>query len=102
MLRWVDDGLRETGGTRNAHTHARARAHTHTHAHAHAHARTHTPMRRVHSHCADLFPPTAQSNIKPLGQLLVPGAKGARAKAPKPNEPCPCGSGKKYKKCCKI
>ena len=24
------------------------------------------------------------------------------AKAPKPNEPCSCGSGKKYKKCCAV
>ena len=24
------------------------------------------------------------------------------AKRVKPNEPCPCGSGKKYKKCCRV
>jgi hypothetical protein len=32
---------------------------------------------------------------------LVPVQKLAK-KSPKPNEPCPCGSGKKWKKCCKT
>ncbi len=34
------------------------------------------------------------------GQLVTPGT--VRNAAPKPgrNEPCPCGSGQKYKKCC--
>ena len=29
------------------------------------------------------------------------GATKKKAKKPKPNAKCPCGSGKKYKKCCR-
>lgn len=34
-------------------------------------------------------------------KAFVKGAGAAKAeKKTKPNDPCPCGSGKKYKKCC--
>ena len=43
---------------------------------------------------------------KTFKSLVKGGGSGAAApkaaKAPKPNEPCSCGSGKKYKKCCAV
>ena len=51
----------------------------------------------------DSFVASAQSEIE---QALKPGEErwegGVLHKGPKigPNDPCPCGSGKKYKKCC--
>ena len=33
--------------------------------------------------------------ISPDGKKMIPGTKKIY-----PNDPCPCGSGKKYKKCC--
>lgn len=36
----------------------------------------------------------------PPGFELQPANAGKRQAKVKPNEPCPCGSGKKYKKCC--
>ena len=41
---------------------------------------------------------------KKIGQDLLkntPGLKVQEGKI-KPNDPCPCGSGKKYKKCCAL
>lgn len=41
---------------------------------------------------------------KKIGQELLkstPGVKVQEGKI-KPNDPCPCGSGKKYKKCCAL
>ena len=48
-----------------------------------------------------------QENAPPLEDVApepAPGGAGtAAAAAPqKPNEMCACGSGKKYKKCCKV
>jgi uncharacterized protein YecA (UPF0149 family) len=34
------------------------------------------------------------------GQNLAPAAKDAEGHKVGRNDPCPCGSGKKYKKCC--
>ena len=34
------------------------------------------------------------------GQLLLPARHRSRQRKTGRNEPCPCGSGKKYKKCC--
>lgn len=34
------------------------------------------------------------------GARIIPGAPYVKEKTPGPNDPCPCGSGKKYKKCC--
>ena len=31
---------------------------------------------------------------------LIPARSGFSNKKPRRNDPCPCGSGKKYKKCC--
>ena len=31
---------------------------------------------------------------------LTPSKPYVAEKTPRPNDPCPCGSGKKYKKCC--
>ena len=36
----------------------------------------------------------------PAPELLGVTAAGAAKSGPGRNEPCPCGSGKKYKKCC--
>jgi tetratricopeptide (TPR) repeat protein len=35
-------------------------------------------------------------------EALESRPRATRAKKPRPNEPCPCGSGKKYKKCCGV
>mmetsp|Transcript_51805 Transcript_51805/g.144644 ORF Transcript_51805/g.144644 Transcript_51805/m.144644 type:complete len:173 (-) Transcript_51805:154-672(-) len=40
------------------------------------------------------------SNFKPMVKGAGGVTKKKEDKKPKPNEPCPCGSGKKYKKCC--
>ena len=45
---------------------------------------------------------TAATNLR-RGKNTAAGGKGAvrkREEKIKPNDPCPCGSGKKYKKCC--
>mmetsp|Transcript_51160 Transcript_51160/g.69665 ORF Transcript_51160/g.69665 Transcript_51160/m.69665 type:complete len:175 (-) Transcript_51160:118-642(-) len=48
-----------------------------------------------------MFKPWKDKSFKPLvkaaggGSMTMPSSK-----KPKPNEPCSCGSGKKYKKCC--
>ena len=36
------------------------------------------------------------------GSSGASGSQRSRGKKIKPNAPCPCGSGKKYKKCCKL
>ncbi len=38
----------------------------------------------------------------PLTRKTSTGLKPVSVKKTSPNEPCPCGSGKKYKKCCKL
>jgi hypothetical protein len=38
--------------------------------------------------------------FKALVKTAAGGPTQASAKKPKPNDPCSCGSGKKYKKCC--
>jgi uncharacterized protein YchJ len=40
-----------------------------------------------------------QSNLKPPQTAAISQVKNTKAKTGR-NEPCPCGSGKKYKKCC--
>ena len=57
------------------------------------------------------FVPRAQPNVEVTGGGGSGGSgssggggsrsRRSRGKKIKPNEPCPCGSGKKYKKCCK-
>jgi len=42
-----------------------------------------------------VVPPPASLPIEPPPEVDQRGARRARR-----NEPCPCGSGKKYKKCC--
>ena len=46
----------------------------------------------------------AYSNTDEIPVTFLPdGVSGKTVTAPKkiyPNDPCPCGSGKKYKKCC--
>jgi SWIM/SEC-C metal-binding protein len=44
--------------------------------------------------------PDKPENIKDLEILLNPLKTKIAAKKVGRNEPCPCGSGKKYKKCC--
>ena len=34
--------------------------------------------------------------------ITINRKEDAIGKKVKPNEPCPCGSGKKYKKCCSV
>jgi hypothetical protein len=47
-------------------------------------------------------PPHIAQNLSPLEAALVPESTTIRNEGPRVgrNEPCPCGSGKKYKKCC--
>ena len=43
--------------------------------------------------------------MKAFGESLVAyhaARQNVSTKKPRPNEPCPCGSGKKYKKCCRL
>lgn len=46
----------------------------------------------------------ARARVRRLGNAVVVDAPPAAPPPPVPkverNEPCPCGSGKKYKKCC--
>jgi len=44
--------------------------------------------------------PDKPENIKDLEILLNPPKTSIAEKKVGRNEPCPCGSGKKYKKCC--
>jgi SWIM/SEC-C metal-binding protein len=44
--------------------------------------------------------PHQAEDIADLERLLNPPAPVSAAGTPGRNEPCPCGSGKKYKKCC--
>ncbi|MBI5243020.1 MAG: SEC-C domain-containing protein [Elusimicrobia bacterium] len=44
--------------------------------------------------------PYQVEDIADLERLLNPPAPTSAAPTPGRNEPCPCGSGKKYKKCC--
>lgn len=44
--------------------------------------------------------PHAPEDIDEVEHMLNPPAPAARAAMPGRNEPCVCGSGKKYKKCC--
>ena len=46
-------------------------------------------------------------NAKKMGKELLSNqdpleVKEVKQEKVKPNEPCPCGSGKKYKKCCAL
>ncbi len=43
---------------------------------------------------------TAYDAVKPEATILQPQATISGIKTPGRNDPCPCGSGKKYKKCC--
>ena len=44
----------------------------------------------------------AVETINELTALLNKGTTVKREPVPAPNEPCSCGSGKKYKKCCGL
>ena len=46
-----------------------------------------------------VFEPDKPEDITDLEKLLNPSQPKVSAKIGR-NEPCPCGSGKKYKKCC--
>ncbi len=48
------------------------------------------------------FKPHKDKNFKGLVKAAAQGPTVAGSKKLKPNEPCSCGSGKKYKKCCGI
>ena len=43
----------------------------------------------------------ARANLLPARMTGGGGATKKKAKKTKPNAKCPCGSGKKYKKCCR-
>lgn len=45
-------------------------------------------------------PPEVPEDISDLEKLLNPEALQAKSTKISRNSPCPCGSGKKYKKCC--
>ena len=36
------------------------------------------------------------------GKAVKPATVRRKSRKIKPNEPCPCGSGKKYKRCCRA
>ncbi len=44
--------------------------------------------------------PDKSEDIADVVKLLNPPVRMQAEKRPGRNEPCPCGSGKKYKKCC--
>jgi SWIM/SEC-C metal-binding protein len=44
--------------------------------------------------------PDQDEDISDVERLLHPRAPAKAATAPGRNDPCPCGSGRKYKKCC--
>ena len=51
--------------------------------------------------CAGMAAEAAKAKAdKAEGKDSSGGAGGGKAKKTKPNEKCPCGGGKKYKKCC--
>ena len=47
--------------------------------------------------CAVTTNVTVDAMMKPAAQRAAPAPRAVKVG---PNEPCPCGSGKKYKKCC--
>ena len=44
--------------------------------------------------------PHKPEDISDLERALNPPAPAKAEKTPRRNDPCPCGSGKKYKRCC--
>jgi SWIM/SEC-C metal-binding protein len=44
--------------------------------------------------------PDKTEDVSDVERLLHPPAPAKSATAPGRNDPCPCGSGRKYKKCC--
>jgi SWIM/SEC-C metal-binding protein len=44
--------------------------------------------------------PHQTEDVSDVERLLHPPAPARSAAAPGRNDPCPCGSGRKYKKCC--
>lgn len=57
-------------------------------------------QQRLSTNAADhAFALHKDKGFKPLVKGAGANAKSGAAKS-KPNDPCPCGSGKKYKKCC--
>jgi preprotein translocase subunit SecA len=72
----------------------------------------HLPQTYVHDEVTALGTPSAAARSVPAAVSGNEAAMAAALNAPKPapfrredpkvgrNEPCPCGSGKKYKKCC--
>ncbi len=46
--------------------------------------------------------PTSPVGGKPMGVPEIFDTKGENISKARPNDPCPCGSGKKYKKCCGV
>lgn len=49
----------------------------------------------LHSH---IVPGTPTTELLPTARFLT----ADEVRQPRRNEPCPCGSGKKYKKCCGL
>ena len=44
--------------------------------------------------------PDKMEDISDVEKLLNPPLRAKAERKPARNDPCPCGSGKKYKKCC--
>ncbi|MFK8040846.1 PBPRA1643 family SWIM/SEC-C metal-binding motif protein [Congregibacter sp.] len=55
---------------------------------------------KLHAHITVDTSDDAEESIKELTALLNKGPTVTVEKTPARNEPCSCGSGKKYKKCC--
>ena len=64
------------------------------------------PINQLCSFCAGLkfkglgFEPDKQEDISDLEKMLNPPKPVTSEKTVGRNDPCPCGSGKKFKKCC--
>ena len=51
-------------------------------------------------HCVLGIEPDKVEDISDVEKLLNPPVRAKAERRPGRNEPCPCGSGLKYKKCC--
>ena len=60
------------------------------------------PLSRLaEDHAFDPFVDPTGKQFQPLKKVSTTTATVAKGPKVKPNDKCPCGSGKKYKKCCR-
>lgn len=60
------------------------------------------PMQRMAAALREGRPAAAAAMVERAmaGRAMAPGAAPVAGRRARPNDPCPCGSGRKYKKCC--